>query len=393
MSGTHLVEEYLAPGSRNRRLLQYVLVGALGLGVNQGVLFLATGVAGLSYVIGGTLSRVLSVLVNYAVNDAWTWGGRGDPGPREYVVRGFKYVLTRIVGIGIGLGALVLFVELLSLHYLVANVLAVGVGIAWGFGASERWVWRSDDAAPTRLGRLLGRLQARLAGQDDSDPADRRTKSERLGDRRVRDSSTVSIVRRRLGRIGDRFDRLAERTSRSVTPAVRRGLDRLDRVVVPPVRRGLDRLGALLNRFADRLGRARTATPDQGAPAVDGGQVQRHVPTLDRYELRERLVGMDRATIAVFALAGGLFVAFTVYTSLLYRGYQLTGADFGSYLHMFWTTVNGHGFLQQGKFRAGHPSGVYWGHTSRSRCSRTSRSSPSGSRRTRSSWRSRSCSR
>ena len=364
MTGTDLVEEYLAPGSRNRRLLQYVLVGALGLGVNQGVLCLATGVAGLSYVIGGTLSRVLSVLVNYAVNDAWTWGGRGDPGPREYIVRGFKYVLTRIVGIGIGLGALVLFVELLSLHYLVANVLAVGVGIAWGFGASERWVWRSEDAAPTRLGRLLGRVQARLTGRDDPERAERQAQSERLGDDRVRESSTVSIVRRRLGRIADRFDRLAERTGRSVGPAVRRGLDRLDRVVVPPVRRGVDRLGALLNRFADRLGnrfsRAR-ATPDQGAPAVDGGQVQRHVPTLDRYELRERLVGIDRATLAVFALAGGLFVAFTVYTSLLYRGYQLTGADFGSYLHMFWTTVNGHGFLQQGKFRAGHPSGVYWG--------------------------------
>ncbi len=361
MNGTHLVEEYLAPGSRNRRLLQYVLVGALGLGVNQGVLFLATGIAGLSYVIGGTLSRVLSVLVNYAVNDAWTWGGRGDPGPREYIVRGFKYVLTRIVGIGIGLGALVLFVELLNLHYLIANVLAVGVGIAWGFGASERWVWRSEDAEPTRLSRFVGRVQARLTGQD---APERRTQSGRLGDDQVRDSSVVSIVRRRLGRLGDRFDRLAERTRRSVAPAGRRGLDRLDRAVVPPLRRGLVGFGALLNRLADRLGdqfdRVRT-TSDQGTAAVDGGQVQRHVPTLDRYELRERLVGIDRATLAVFALAGGLFVAFTVYTSLLYRGYQLTGADFGSYLHMFWTTVNGHGFLQQGKFRAGHPSGVYWG--------------------------------
>ena len=311
MTGSELVDEYLAPGSRNRRLLQYVLVGALGLGVNQGVLFIATGVAGLSYVIGGTLSRVLSVLTNYAVNDAWTWGGRGDPGPREYAVRGVKYVLTRIVGIGIGLAALVLFVELLGLHYLVANVLAVGVGIVWGFGASERWVWRSEDATPTRFERALKRLQTRLMrlmGRDVTSRSDRR---ERLGDRR--DHSLVSAARRRLDRLGDRFDRM------------------------------------------------RTSSGGTGSPAVDGGQVQRQIPTLDRHALRERLVSVDRATLAVFTLAGGLFVAFTVYTSLLYRGYQLTGADFGSYLHMFWTTVNGHGFLQQGKFRAGHPSGVYWG--------------------------------
>jgi uncharacterized membrane protein/putative flippase GtrA len=366
MTGSELVDEYLAPGSRNRRLLQYVLVGALGLGVNQGVLFLATGVAGLSYVIGGTLSRVLSVLTNYAVNDAWTWGGRGGPGAREYVVRGVKYVLTRIVGIGIGLAALVLFVELLSLHYLVANVLAVGVGIVWGFGASERWVWRSEDATPTRFERALKRLQTRLlrlTGRDDWDRSSRSPRRERLEDRRG--GSLVSASRRRLDRLGDRFDRLADRTGRSVVPVFRRGLDRVDRVVVPPVRRAVDRLGALLNRLADRLGdridRVRTSSAGTGSPAVDGGQVQRRIPTLDRHSLRERLVNVDRATLAVFALAGGLFVAFTVYTSLLYRGYQLTGADFGSYLHMFWTTVNGHGFLQQGKFRAGHPSGVYWG--------------------------------
>lgn len=291
MNVTTLLEEHLAPGSRNRRLLQYVLVGALGLGVNQGVLFLATGVVGLSYVVGGTLSRVLSVLTNYAVNDAWTWKGRGDAGAGEYVVRGIKYVLTRIVGIGIGLGALVVFVELLGLHYLVANVLAVGVGIVWGFGASERWVWRSEGMKLTRAERALVRLR-----------------------------------------------------------------DRIDRRLAPY---GLDSAG--LRRRARRL-RARLAdSRRRPAAASDGGQVQRHMPTIDRFELRDRLAATDRATLAVFALAGALFVGFTVYTSLLYRGYQLTGADFGSYLHMFWTTVNGHGFLQQGKFRAGHPGGVYWG--------------------------------
>jgi uncharacterized membrane protein/putative flippase GtrA len=299
MNVAALLEEHFAPDSRNRRLLQYVLVGALGLGINQGVLFLATGVVGLSYVIGGTLSRVVSVLANYGINDAWTWGGRGDAGAREYVVRGVKYVLTRIVGIGIGLGALVLFVELLGLHYLIANVLAVGVGIVWGFGASERWVWRSNDAEPTRFERALLRAGGR--------------------------------VNRRLAPYGLDTDSLRRRT------------------------RGLR------SPLAAASGPRRTDRDTDAVTAFDGGEVRRHVPRIDGYELRERLAGIDRATLAVFALAGALFVGFTIYTSLLYRGYQLTGADFGSYLHMFWTTVNGHGFLQQGKFRAGHPGGVYWG--------------------------------
>ncbi|WP_318569722.1 GtrA family protein [Salinigranum marinum] len=292
MRGTSLFKEYVPSGSRNRRLLQYVLVGALGLGINQGVLFLATGIVGLSYVVGGTLSRVVSVLANYGINDAWTWRNRGGAGAREYVVRGGKYVVTRIVGIAIGLAALVVFVELLGLHYLIANVLAVGVGVAWGFGASERWVWRSEEATELRPRRTAARVGGRLASHGlDADG-----------------------IRRRLRRLRFRGEEPAEATS-----------------------------------------------DEDATAAFDGGQLHQRVPRLDGHKLRERLAATDRATLLVFALAGALFVGFTVYTSLLYRGYYLTGADYGSYLHMFWTTVNGHGFLQQGKFRVSHPSMVYWG--------------------------------
>jgi uncharacterized membrane protein/putative flippase GtrA len=292
MRATSLFEEYVPSGSRNRRLLQYVLVGALGLGINQGVLFLATGIVGLSYVVGGTLSRVVSVLANYGINDAWTWRNRGGAGAREYVVRGGKYVLTRIVGIAIGLAALVVFVELLGLHYLIANVLAVGVGVAWGFGASERWVWRPEEATELRPRRTAARVGDRLASHGlDADG-----------------------VRRRLRRLRLRGDEPAEAPS-----------------------------------------------DEDATAAFDGGQLHQRVPRLDGHRLRERLAAADRATLLVFALAGALFVGFTVYTSLLYRGYYLTGADYGSYLHMFWTTVNGHGFLQQGKFRVSHPSMIYWG--------------------------------
>jgi uncharacterized membrane protein/putative flippase GtrA len=307
MNVAALLEEHLAPESRNRRLLQYVLVGALGLGVNQGVLFLATGIVGLPYFVGGTLSRVLSVLTNYALNDAWTWSGRGEAGAYEYAVRGLKYVLTRIVGIAIGLAALVVFVEVLGLHYLIANVLAIGVGIVWGFGASERWVWRSEDTELSRVERTLvdagTRVDERLAAYDvDSQSVRRRLEpSAERAERRLRD-------------VGSRG---AKHTMKS--------------------------------------------TGSDGTTASDGGQLGWSVPPLTRTELRERLPTADRATLAVFALAGALFVGFTVYTSLLFRGYRLTGADFGSYLHMFWTTVNGYGFLQQGKFVAGHPGGVYWG--------------------------------
>ncbi|WP_160135411.1 DUF2079 domain-containing protein [Halococcus salsus] len=63
----------------------------------------------------------------------------------------------------------------------------------------------------------------------------------------------------------------------------------------------------------------------------------------------------------VVVLAAVLFVGFGAYTIALYESFWLTGADFGTYVHMFATTLDGEGFLQQGKYVAGHPGGSYWG--------------------------------
>lgn len=56
-----------------------------------------------------------------------------------------------------------------------------------------------------------------------------------------------------------------------------------------------------------------------------------------------------------------MFVAFTVYLSLLYQRYVLHGTDFGRYVHMFATTVHGTGFLDSGIYRIYLPQNSYWG--------------------------------
>ena len=63
----------------------------------------------------------------------------------------------------------------------------------------------------------------------------------------------------------------------------------------------------------------------------------------------------------ILALAAVLCVGFAAYTIALYESFWMTGADFGTYVHMFATTLDGTGFLQQGKYVAGHPGGSYWG--------------------------------
>lgn len=132
---------------QNKRLVMYLLVGLVGLGINQAVFVLT--VDALPYVIAGLLGSAVSIFANYAMNDGWTWRAEGAAGLAHWLWRAVKYGATRVVGVGIGLVSLFIFVELLSIAPAIANVLRVGVGVVWGFGASEKWVWGTDETGAT----------------------------------------------------------------------------------------------------------------------------------------------------------------------------------------------------------------------------------------------------
>ena len=66
-------------------------------------------------------------------------------------------------------------------------------------------------------------------------------------------------------------------------------------------------------------------------------------------------------TWLIVALAFALFVGFSVYTSLLNLRFATTGADLGAYTHMFSATLDGNGWLANGKYRVELLGSSYWG--------------------------------
>ena len=132
---------------QNKRLIRYLLVGAVGFGINQAVFVLAFNGVGIPYIIAGLLGSGVSIFANYVMNDSWTWKDSGTAGIAQWLWRGGKYGATRVVGVGIGSIAQILFVEILLVDPVLSNVLKVGVGVLWGFGASEKWVWSSDKSS------------------------------------------------------------------------------------------------------------------------------------------------------------------------------------------------------------------------------------------------------
>ena len=146
MSVLDTVRERSLFDPQNKRLVMYVMVGVVGLVINQG---LTVGLPrlGIPYVVAGLTGRVVSTLSNYVLNDSWTWRGRGAAGFGQWCWRGVKYVATRLVGIAIGTAGLVLFYDVVGVPLFWANLLSMGLGLVWGFGASEKWVWATEDSS------------------------------------------------------------------------------------------------------------------------------------------------------------------------------------------------------------------------------------------------------
>lgn len=132
---------------QNKRLVKYLLVGVVGIAINQGVFLLAYETIGIQYIIAGLLGSAVSIFANYIMNDSWTWRENGTAGIGQWLWRALKYGATRVVGVGIGTVALIVFVDILGIDPSISNILRIGVGVLWGFGASEKWVWSSDGSS------------------------------------------------------------------------------------------------------------------------------------------------------------------------------------------------------------------------------------------------------
>ena len=121
-----------------RRFQKFLLVGAIGLAVNQGVLLALVAQAGLSVAVASPIAILLSMIVTFTLNERWTWHDRGS-----------GYILHRALLYGsINSGGLLInWVTLVSLdrtgvNYLAANLVGAGIAAVWNFSLNHALTWR-----------------------------------------------------------------------------------------------------------------------------------------------------------------------------------------------------------------------------------------------------------
>ena len=141
------------------RLSRFAAVGAFGTVVNLAALHLCAGVLRLPELASAALAIEASVLSNFALNDAFTFGDRR--GERRWLRRLARFHLVSAVAIALQLAVVALAVaagahagraELGALRYPV-QLAGVALGFGWNYLASSRWAWRpAHVAAPQATG-------------------------------------------------------------------------------------------------------------------------------------------------------------------------------------------------------------------------------------------------
>jgi dolichol-phosphate mannosyltransferase len=135
------LREYLRNNVFTPRILKFSVVGASGVFVNMGLLYVLTELASLHYLLSGIIAIETSIVTNFLLNNAWTWGDRRTD---VFLYRLLKYhVSAGLTGILANWLLLLLLTEVFGMYYLISNIIGIGVGMTSNFLLNDLWTFRA----------------------------------------------------------------------------------------------------------------------------------------------------------------------------------------------------------------------------------------------------------
>lgn len=127
-----------------QRFQKFIVVGSVGLIINQGLLFLLSDFAGLRLTYASPIAIFASMVVTFGLNEMWTWHDRGT-GPIKSRIA--LYFPINLVGLLINFVVLTLLVNHAGWHYLLANLVGAGCAAVWNFALNNMITWREQPVA------------------------------------------------------------------------------------------------------------------------------------------------------------------------------------------------------------------------------------------------------
>ena len=123
------------------RLRRFLIVGLVAAAVQQTLLFAFVELGRLNYLVAAAIAIETTIILQYGLNNVWTFNADRKIGRRAYVYGLLKTNFVRGSAIPLQLAALYALVAFLSLGYLVANAFAIGVTGVYRYVLDSRWTW------------------------------------------------------------------------------------------------------------------------------------------------------------------------------------------------------------------------------------------------------------
>jgi dolichol-phosphate mannosyltransferase len=125
------------------RLGKFLVVGGTGVLLNNAALFTLYQVLRLPLIVSSTVAVVLAIGNNFFLNDRWTFQQRQDPFATRRLVR---FSLVSLGGLALTTLTLWVLVTYLGVHYMVANLVGIGIGTGSNFIGNMKWTWNRSVA-------------------------------------------------------------------------------------------------------------------------------------------------------------------------------------------------------------------------------------------------------
>lgn len=122
--------------------IQFVVVGVSCLIFAEGLLYVLIDILHSNEIVAVIIATELSVLLNFYMNDNWTFKKSKNLGG-SFLSRLIKFHVSRIASVLVNIGLFALFNQIFMIHYLLANFFAVLIAFAINFITSILWVWRT----------------------------------------------------------------------------------------------------------------------------------------------------------------------------------------------------------------------------------------------------------
>ncbi len=131
---------YLTGGLK--RFAKFGLVGASGVLVNSGLLYVLSEFGGVDYRLASLIAIESAICSNFVLNHLWTWRDRKVHRKRDVFRRFWRFNLSSgMVALVINWGLLVLLTELAGMSPHVANLFGIALGTVANYSASHLWAF------------------------------------------------------------------------------------------------------------------------------------------------------------------------------------------------------------------------------------------------------------